>query len=170
MKKNSGFSLIEAAIVLGVVGLVIGGIWVAAAEVMFKNNTAETAKGIAQAVSAVRNLYAGIPCSGGQTDLKVPTMELGIMSNWPLKTNYTVTAPIGNEVSVSISCAASIGPAIVVGFTGGFNYKSCMALVAQMAIPRSSSGFSIDNGDFGAMGGSGRCVSGMSSLGFYWHY
>lgn len=32
-KGNAGFNLIEAAIVLGVVGLVIGGIWVAAASI-----------------------------------------------------------------------------------------------------------------------------------------
>lgn len=42
--KHRGFSLIEAAVVLGVVGLVIGGIWVAAARVMliFKVNALTT--------------------------------------------------------------------------------------------------------------------------------
>lgn len=34
MRRRSGFSLIEAAIVLGVVGTIIGGIWIAAAMVM----------------------------------------------------------------------------------------------------------------------------------------
>ena len=34
----SGFSLIEAAIVLGVIGLVIGGIWAASSSVISKKN------------------------------------------------------------------------------------------------------------------------------------
>jgi len=39
LPRQSGFNLIEAAIVLGVVGLVIGGIWIAAASVSMKMNT-----------------------------------------------------------------------------------------------------------------------------------
>lgn len=41
-----GFNLIEAAIVLGVVGLVIGGIWVAAAAVQSNLREADASKGL----------------------------------------------------------------------------------------------------------------------------
>jgi hypothetical protein len=44
-KKRRGFNLIEAAIVLGVVGLVIGGIWVAAASVLDNWKLSETISG-----------------------------------------------------------------------------------------------------------------------------
>jgi hypothetical protein len=40
-RSQRGFNLIEAAIVLGVIGLVIGGIWVAAASVQRNNRRAE---------------------------------------------------------------------------------------------------------------------------------
>jgi type II secretory pathway pseudopilin PulG len=54
-----GFNLIEAAIVLGVVGLVIGGIWVAAAAVQANLRKADAAKGLIQIVQNTRNLYYG---------------------------------------------------------------------------------------------------------------
>lgn len=41
-KKRRGFNLVEAAIVLGVIGLVIGGIWVAAGEIAFRRGIANT--------------------------------------------------------------------------------------------------------------------------------
>lgn len=42
LRKQNGFSLIEATIILGVVGLVIGGIWVAAANVSFRYRLTRT--------------------------------------------------------------------------------------------------------------------------------
>ncbi len=54
-----GFNLIEAAIVLGVVGLVIGGIWVAAAAVQANLRKADASKGLIQIVQNTRNLYYG---------------------------------------------------------------------------------------------------------------
>ena len=49
-----GFNLIEAAIVLGVIGLVIGGIWIASAAVSDRVAANRTATGLVQAVSALR--------------------------------------------------------------------------------------------------------------------
>ena len=49
-KSRRGFNLIEAAIVLGVVGLVIGGIWVAAAAVQQNLREADASKGLIQIV------------------------------------------------------------------------------------------------------------------------
>jgi len=58
-KARRGFNLVEAAIVLGVVGLVIGGIWVAAAAVQSNLRKSDASKGLIQIVQNVRNLYYG---------------------------------------------------------------------------------------------------------------
>lgn len=45
-QKNRAFSLIESAIVLGVVGLIIGGIWLAASTVQENLRISKTVEGI----------------------------------------------------------------------------------------------------------------------------
>lgn len=58
-QRRRGFNLIEAAIVLGVVGLVIGGIWVAAAAVNANLRKSDASKGLIQIVQNTRSLYYG---------------------------------------------------------------------------------------------------------------
>lgn len=58
-RLRKGFSLIEAAIVLGIVGLVIGGIWVAASAVQTNLRESTASQGVLQIVNNVRNLYYG---------------------------------------------------------------------------------------------------------------
>ena len=58
-RAKRGFNLVEAAIVLGVIGLVIGGIWVAAAAVQSNLRKSDASKGLIQIVQNVRNLYYG---------------------------------------------------------------------------------------------------------------
>lgn len=74
-KSRSGFTLTELAIVLGVVGAIIAGIWVAASAVRQKNATTEAAREIGyivnriQSIAAINitNLYVAkdAGCSGG---------------------------------------------------------------------------------------------------------
>ena len=56
-KKRRGFNLIESAIVLGVVGLVIGGIWVAADSVQQSQRINETSSGVIAICDQITNLY-----------------------------------------------------------------------------------------------------------------
>lgn len=56
--RRHGFSLIEAAIVLGIVGLVIGGIWVAATSVREKNKAAEVSKDIGLMLEGAKRYLA----------------------------------------------------------------------------------------------------------------
>ncbi len=55
--SRQGFSLVEAAIVLGVVGLVIGGIWTAASTVRQNMQINKAVAGSMQLVEAYRRLY-----------------------------------------------------------------------------------------------------------------
>lgn len=62
--KSRGFNLIEAAIVLGVVGLVIGSIWVAAAAVMAENRQREARGALLQIISKVTEMSYKQPSVG----------------------------------------------------------------------------------------------------------
>ena len=55
-KNQKGFNLVEAAIVLGIVGLVIGGIWVAASSVYENNRTQRASQQLITIVQQVRKL------------------------------------------------------------------------------------------------------------------
>lgn len=55
--RRSGFNLVEAAIVLGVVGLIIGGIWVAANAVNEQRRVSQTVSNILQIEQNVRRLF-----------------------------------------------------------------------------------------------------------------
>lgn len=63
-KKLSAFSLIESAIVLAVVGLIIGGIWAAAADLNYKRNYELFMQGfITQKRLVDQYLNQSIPCT-----------------------------------------------------------------------------------------------------------
>jgi type II secretory pathway pseudopilin PulG len=55
---NKGFNLIEAAIVLGIVGLVVGGIWVAATSVYANLRSKTATDTLLQVAQGVRALYS----------------------------------------------------------------------------------------------------------------
>lgn len=59
--KRRGFNLVEAAIVLGVVGLVIGGIWVAAAAVQENNKRQTFIAALLTTSTNLQNLYKNMP-------------------------------------------------------------------------------------------------------------
>ncbi len=60
-RKTRGFTLTEAAIVLGIVGLILGAIWVAAAAVYENMRTNRANEQILKVAQAVRSLYASSP-------------------------------------------------------------------------------------------------------------
>ncbi len=67
-KNNRGFNLVEAAIVLGVIGLVIGGIWVAAASVTENRKLARTVEQILYISNSISRLFpANVPFTIGNT-------------------------------------------------------------------------------------------------------
>lgn len=96
-----GFSLIEAAIVLGVVGLVVAGIWIAAAAIKSNMRVGKTAEYIMQAVEGSKRIFplANYPESG-DTDTYYVLKELSIIPKtfvrwpgvWPISPEEVVMA------------------------------------------------------------------------------
>jgi len=72
-----GFSLVEAAVVLGVVGFVLGGIWVAAAHFSEEYKVNKTVEGIMQIIERTRNINKGFTphqlriAGGGGTQVSI---------------------------------------------------------------------------------------------------
>lgn len=60
-KTKKGFSLVEAAIVLGIMGIVIGGVWAVASSVQEKKRQVELSEGMIQIVDGVRKTYHNKP-------------------------------------------------------------------------------------------------------------
>ena len=58
-RRRRGFNLVEAAIVLGVIGLVIGGIWAAASSLSESRKVSLAATGTLKAVDNIRKMFPG---------------------------------------------------------------------------------------------------------------
>lgn len=114
MKKIShalfAFSLIESAIVLAIVGLVIGGIWVGASVVNFNRNVNSLASDIATIAQNIRSkgnssFWVGPVVSSGSTTTYLQntlfSMKL-IPSNWGMDASqtYLVDPYFGGYLSV----------------------------------------------------------------------
>ena len=56
-KECRGFNLIEAAVVLGIIGLVVGGVWTAASSIAENQLIATTAEGLTFSAQRARSLY-----------------------------------------------------------------------------------------------------------------
>lgn len=83
--RAPGFSLIEAAIVLGIVGLVIGGIWVAASAVNEKFQTNQTIRNILLTCTNAQRIYPArkMPASTFGTTITQTSIRSGIFpSDW----------------------------------------------------------------------------------------
>ena len=95
-RKKRGFNLIEAAVVLGVVGLVIGGIWVAANAVSNRTKYNKLRTEIMQIYRAVNNLYGNMEDSNDITSLVI---DAGLASS-DMIDGATLKDPWGNQIII----------------------------------------------------------------------
>ena len=147
MQNKKGFSLIESAIVLGVVGLVIGGIWVAAASIRENMLINKTVQGTGIIVDNMRRMYAGI---------RIPAV-----GNTPICDDQLKPFPDGFSEGTAYYCdpTDAFGNGFYIGTynngvdppTVGINYYGvkkarCMKLVLDIA--KMSNVFFIQNGHY----------------------
>lgn len=72
-QRARGFSIIELAIVLGVVGLVMGGVWVLAGKVRQTAKLQQTVEQVVAIAKNVRSFYQTRSCIGNGTQMPVLT-------------------------------------------------------------------------------------------------
>lgn len=139
--KRRGFNLVEAAIVLGIVGLVIGGIWVAAQQMTRNRTVSHTVEQVAWHVGQVRNAIRGtaqgmswyLSAVGSNTTLEA--MEL-VPVDWKYdsaKNGYWTT----DGLLVSPSVQDSVNPSqkgIGIGFIFNQNQRwLCRLLLVRLS-------------------------------------
>lgn len=145
LKHNSrfGLSLIETAIVLGVVGLVIGGIWVAAVAVRENFVANDIAKGF---ITAMKNTEKLIPSSMasaspvylqfGSAVTTASTMKI-FPDDW-IAANGAAVLPTGQALELVVADDVTRGPVAVLQFNAGtsspFKPSLCMKVIQKMMI------------------------------------
>jgi type II secretory pathway pseudopilin PulG len=107
-RTRLGFNLIESAIVLGIIGLVIGGIWYAAAAVIQNQRVNDTATSILQIANNARRLFpiSSYPTVSG-TDIAVTSTAFAagaIPGDFKYVSGAYATSPMGAQIGVYTSC------------------------------------------------------------------
>lgn len=113
--KKSGFSLVEAAIVLGVVGLVIGGIWVAATKVSEEQRMTRLIEGVILGTNNLRQLVgseSAAPDGNGWTITPIQNLCVAMnlfphfpISNGKIINPFNQTMHYAGMVGQGIGCA-----------------------------------------------------------------
>ncbi len=152
-RKVQGFTLTEIAIVLGIIGLILGAIWVAASGVYSSQRTADSNKDLLTVTQAIRALYATqtqVDTANG-TDETTALIRSGVFPTDMLNTGNAATATTvkaswsGSTVKVFSAQAASTGDSFEVMFVG-VPQQACINLLTA------STGTSRDQGMIHAQG------------------
>lgn len=101
-RESSGFSLIEAAIVLGIVGLVIGGIWVAASAVSDRMAATRIAGSLVQMADATQNLLK----RSAYTEVNITSAAIGAGI---IPSGYTYVGGVNTRCTIA-GASAAISP------------------------------------------------------------
>lgn len=131
---HQGFNLIEAAVVLSVVGLVIGSIWVAAATVTREQRITETALGIIYTVEQSKRLLPiySYPTVNGQNTYIGNTIHAAgtYPSGWQRNGGQSVS-PLGVNIEVLQGCWVPECPTlgVIVRGPGDSLYKSTLTAI-----------------------------------------
>lgn len=142
---RKGFNLIESAIVLGVVGLIIGGIWVAASAVMLKHRAQQTVDGFVFVAEKMKEVFGKTPlCSTtGRCVVSLNYQQLVAIigtppSGWRFNAaNGTVDSPVFSGITVSVDTTPRFGMTrSTIGFTTSWTNNGdeagCKAFGAMM--------------------------------------
>ncbi|MDX2027967.1 MAG: type 4 pilus major pilin, partial [Alphaproteobacteria bacterium] len=127
-----GFTLTEIAIVLGIIGLILGAIWVAAAAVYSNMRTSKATTQLLQVTQAVRALYSTSSVTGagaGNVNITADLIRAGVFPNDTVDiTAGTVTNSFGGSIFVSSSTITTGGDAFSVLFSG-VPQSGCIAML-----------------------------------------
>lgn len=142
--KKRGFTLTEIAIVLGIIGLILGAIWVAASAVYNNMNVSKATTELLQITQAVRNMYGTAPA----VDSAMTATSYIKAGVFPSDTTAAGTAtvasnPWGGAITITASTVNNTNDAFVVTFAG-------LPQAACITFATSNTGSSRDSGMGGA--------------------
>ncbi len=118
--RIKGFSLIEVAVILGVVGLVVGGIWVAAAEVRDQMRQRQLVNGLSYYIRYVSENYPLSMASAiGNQDIDfILAGSIPLPDGWTRNVNRPVD-PYGNPLYMQIRADGRMYFGFGTALTGG---------------------------------------------------
>ncbi len=148
-KRKKGFTLTEIAIVLGIIGLILGAIWAAASSVYANLKANQAQQGILAAAQSVRSMFA----TSANTNVAAPTnittpgmfptnwvnpAVAGVVGNpWHVNpaASYAYVYGNGSQFAVEVDGISDTGCAQLISFYGfkssGANGGSVPGLVAN---------------------------------------
>jgi len=127
--RKRGFNLVEAAIVLGIVGLVIGGIWVAASSVNEKHVMAQDQAMLLQIVERSRALFKHTTIGALLTAQQA--VDMGIVTPDRLSGGVLVM-PSGGSISITPSGnGTEVG--VTINWPAARSLSRCLNMGARLA-------------------------------------
>ena len=132
-RKSNAFNLIESAIVLGIVGLVISGIWIAASSLFFNYRASKTAEGILYFKERGTETITEKMRTGTDYSITVFAREARLLPrDWPIKSgscptgSFCITNPFGRSAEVRLSNPG------VFRIIMNMHPKECIAVVSKV--------------------------------------
>lgn len=117
LRNQRGFTLIEIAIVLTIVGLVIGGIWLAASTVLNNNKKTEATRQIIQIVQNTKNLFANQTGANPATGFnQASAIASGIYPAGMVINNANVRHPFATTTNADSVTVAGAGNAVTLTY------------------------------------------------------
>lgn len=135
-QQNKGFTLTEIAIVLGIIGLILGAIWTAAAGVYSSQRVNHATSATLQIVQGVRTLFASSSTTGYTTagDMTTTLISAGaVPGDLVNSANNTLTGPFpgGNTAIIATIDANGQGTGFVVAMSN-VSRSNCINLLAAI--------------------------------------
>jgi prepilin-type N-terminal cleavage/methylation domain-containing protein len=140
MRRRRGFTLTEIAIVLGIMGLILGAIWVAASSVYTNMRISTTTRDVISLSQGVRNLYAN---QGLMETAPVITsaqlISTGVVPNDMIAGNAFVDAWGGTMTFTPATTISTAGDSFVVDLAG-IPQAGCVGLLTDSSTRSTGSG------------------------------
>ncbi|MCL2469171.1 MAG: type II secretion system GspH family protein [Alphaproteobacteria bacterium] len=146
-KRTRGFTLMEAAIVLGIIGLITAGIWVAAAAVLKQKRVTESYGILIQISQNMRALYEKHPYfsrfSPGE-DITVPMRQAGVFPAdlFASAADNVPRNPWNTPISITVGPSTGVSPphSFIVTFEPVLAFDDCAKLVLLATGPSGPGG------------------------------
>ena len=127
-QKKKGFTLTEIAIVLGIMGMVLGAIWVAASNVYNNQRVNQGQSAVLQVLQAVRTLYAqqAIIAVGNRT---AELVQAGVIPTNLIGPGNTMVTPWGGSMYIG---GTTDGQSVAITLNG-MSTALCVGIVSGVA-------------------------------------
>jgi Tfp pilus assembly protein PilE len=138
-RKNAeaGFNLIEAAIVLGIVGLIVGGIWAAASSAYENMRQQSGSKNLLSFAQSIRSFYANSGATSINTTVSVAITQ-GLVPADMVSGTAAMISPWGTAVTLG---TGTIGSTNVFGILySGLTQSTCINILTRNSNASQGSG------------------------------